>query len=112
MRQTGKGKKPDAIGIITAFLAFVTLFSFSVIITDYYILKLYATEEERKQLTNILVATESKETSSQISASANKYREIEKPVIENLQFLDKFFFLTFHYSFITYFIYLKNPEIK
>ena len=52
---TGKALKPDAIGIITAFLAFFTLFSFSFVITDWYIFNCYATEQERKVLSQVIV---------------------------------------------------------
>jgi hypothetical protein len=60
LETTGRGKKPDAIGIITSFFAFFTLFSFCVAITDFYILKYYGSQEERQRLTNILVETDFK----------------------------------------------------
>ncbi len=52
---TGQALKPDFIGIFIAFLAFFTLFSFSIIFTDFYILNCYASLEQRSNLKDILV---------------------------------------------------------
>ena len=70
---TGKALKPDAIGIITAFFAFFTLFSFSILITDFYVLNSYGTDEERKELKNKLVETDSR--FENLSKNSNIYKE-------------------------------------
>lgn len=62
MTTTGQALKPDYVGILIAFLAFSSLFSFGIIATDFYVSNCYGTPEQRASIQDTIVETDNAKT--------------------------------------------------